>query len=77
MRSWEKITKEDLETRYGSKRVTKEDWLALHKDLKIACNELGEGGDLEGADEIDDEIIAVEMILETEFKTTWDGEKFV
>jgi hypothetical protein len=74
MREWEKITKEMLESKYGIKRVTKEDWIDLHEDLKLACEELGDGGDLEGADEIDDEIICVEMILEKEFNTIWDGE---
>ena len=70
MRPWERITKEDLEKNNKVKLETKEDFLNLYQGLKTASIECADGGDLKGSDEIDNEVIAIEMILENEYGIT-------
>ena len=51
--------------------------VAHHKELSEASVELGDGGDDEGATEIDDDCIVIESFLEETFDIEWDGLKFL
>ncbi len=44
-----------------------------HTDLRKASVELSDGGDYEGSDAIDDDIIIIEEFLEKQFSVKWDG----
>jgi hypothetical protein len=41
-----------------------------------ASNELADGGDFEGADQLDNEALAIEGFMESQFGMVWDEEKF-
>ena len=74
MRPWEAIDKDDLEKKYGKR--DKEEWMKLHAELSSTSIKLANGNMFEESDEIDNELIAIETMLETEHDIKWDGESF-
>ena len=48
-----------------------------HTDLIKASKELANGGDNEGSNEIDNDVIVIENYLETEHGLVWDGIEFL
>ena len=64
MRSWEKRNIID---------VLKDHHTALIK----ASKELSSGGDNEGSNQIDNDVIVIENYLETEHSLEWDGIQFI
>ena len=47
-----------------------------HAEVMSASNELADGGDFEGADQLDNEALTIEEFMESQFGMVWDGEKF-
>jgi len=64
MRSWEARDIVDILTEH-------------HTDLRKASVELSDGGDYEGSDAIDDDIIIIEEFLEKQFSVKWDGTQLI
>jgi hypothetical protein len=48
-----------------------------HDELNKASVELSEGGDYEGSDAIDDDLLIIEEFLEKQFSIKWYGTEFL